>query len=89
MDFLACLRKWTRLKRNCYVDGLFSLFAQMDTRKRNCCADGLFSLFMNTSNQNAVITQAKRAKQNAKPLILTMPILNAGLGFYAKVCVYL
>ena len=44
---------------------------------------------MNTTNQNAVITQAKRAKQNAKPLILTMAILNAGLGFKAKVCVYL
>ena len=70
MDILACLRKMTKLKRNCYVNGLFSLF-------------------MNTTNQNAVITQAKRAKQNAKPLILTMAILNAGLGFKAKVCVYL
>ena len=40
-------------------------------------------------NRNAVITQVKRAKQNAKPLILTIPILNAGLGLNAKFCVYL
>jgi len=45
MDFLASLHKWTLLRRNCYVDGLFSLF-------------------MNTTKQNAVITQAERAKQN-------------------------
>ncbi len=33
MEFLASLRKWTLLKRNCYVDGLFNLF--MNTTNLN------------------------------------------------------
>ena len=71
MDFLASLRKWTLLRRNCYVDGLSSLF-------------------MNTINQNAVITQTKRAKQNAKSLMTTKPIRNAD--FWAKtngLCIFM
>ena len=46
-------------------------------------ADGLSSLFAEiTTNQNVIVTQAKRAKQNAKSLMTTKPIRNAD--FWAK-----
>ena len=57
--------------------------------KRNCYVDGLSSFIAKTTNQNVIVTQVKRAKQNAKSLMTTMPILNAGLGLNAKFCVYL
>ena len=57
--------------------------------KRNCYVDGLSSLITETTNQNVIVTQVKRAKQNAKSLMTTKPINNTGFGLKRKVCVLL
>ncbi len=57
--------------------------------KRNCYVDGLSSLIAETTNQNVIVTQVKRAKQNAKSLMTTKPINNTGSVINRKVCVFL
>ena len=44
-------------------------------------ADGLSSLFAEITNQNVIVTQAKRAKQNAKSLMTTKVIVAQAINF--------